>query len=205
MGLIKQITLVYNPALDSLESDGKTSGSFDDRWAFTSRSTPLNYGSIAALAAASRALEGYNDKLAAECLEVAERVWEEEHSKTPHLFHHGNTTGGSLEDEELKAAVELLITTQKDNYRQRLLELWPTIEGRFARSAALAVRALPLMDEQYRERLEKLVVTYKNELVELKKQNPYGVPISTVAGQVMGKSLLLLKRITVCTKRFPKS
>ena len=50
-GVTKTDNLVYNPKLDSLQSDGFTSGSFDDRWAFTSKSTPLNYGSIAALAA----------------------------------------------------------------------------------------------------------------------------------------------------------
>lgn len=54
--------LIYNPELDSLESDGYTSGAFDDRWVFTSRSSALNYGSIAALAAARRALKGYNDE-----------------------------------------------------------------------------------------------------------------------------------------------
>jgi hypothetical protein len=48
--------LIYNPALKPGESDGRTSGTPDDRWAFTTRTTPLNYGSIAALTAASRAL-----------------------------------------------------------------------------------------------------------------------------------------------------
>src|SRR5690606_41172470 len=40
----------------------------DDRWAFTTATTALNYGSAAALAAASRALRGYDDALAEECL-----------------------------------------------------------------------------------------------------------------------------------------
>ncbi|HEY1116018.1 MAG TPA: glycoside hydrolase family 9 protein, partial [Chitinophagaceae bacterium] len=90
----KTDNLVYNPRLDTLESDGFTSGTFDDRWAFTTKSTPLNYGSIAALAAASRALKGYNDTLATDCLQTATRVWEEEHSHAPDIFYHGNTTGG---------------------------------------------------------------------------------------------------------------
>ena len=78
--------LIYNPNLKSNESDGFTSGVFDDRWAFTNKSTPLNYGSIAALAAASRALRGYNNSLADECITIAEKVWDEEHTHEPDTF-----------------------------------------------------------------------------------------------------------------------
>ncbi len=85
--------LIYNPKLKPSESKDGMSGKFDDRWAFTSKSTPLNYGSIAALAAASRALRGYNAPLADECITIAERVWDEEHSHEPDIFYHGNTTG----------------------------------------------------------------------------------------------------------------
>ncbi len=80
----KTDNLVYNPEMDTLESDGFTSGRFDDRWAFTGKSSALNYGSAAALAAASRALQGYNDTLAAECLSIASRIWEEEHTHDSH-------------------------------------------------------------------------------------------------------------------------
>ncbi len=126
----KTDNLVYNPKLDSLQADGRTSGTFDDRWAFTTRTTALNYGSTAALAAASRVLRGFNDALAEECLATARKVWDEEHSREPALFRHGNTTGGVVADEELRAAVELLITTKEKRYSERILQLWPTIERR---------------------------------------------------------------------------
>ena len=83
----------------------------DDRLAFTTNTTALNYGSAAALAAASRALRGYNDALAEECLATAVKVWDFEHSREPNLFRVGNTTGGDPQDEELRAAVQLLATT----------------------------------------------------------------------------------------------
>ena len=57
-GSTKTDNLVYDPKLGKHESDGIRSGAFDDRWAFTSRTTPLNYGSAAALAAANSALRG---------------------------------------------------------------------------------------------------------------------------------------------------
>jgi hypothetical protein len=171
--------LIYNPKLQPHESDGFTSGNFDDRWAFTSKSTPLNYGSIAALAAAGRTLRGYNDKLADECLAIAKKVWREEHSHEPDLFRSGNTTGGPLEAEELTAAVELLISTRDAEYAKRINEFWPTIEKQFGRYAALAVQVIPYMDESYSKKLEPLVRSYKDDLDKYDLQNPFGVPIST--------------------------
>ena len=41
----------------------------DDRWAFTSHTTPLNYAAAASLAAASRVLRGFDDALAIQSLE----------------------------------------------------------------------------------------------------------------------------------------
>ncbi|HZG68700.1 MAG TPA: glycoside hydrolase family 9 protein, partial [Herpetosiphonaceae bacterium] len=147
----KTDNLPYKSDLQEGESDGFHSGTFDDRWAFTSVSTPLNYGSIAALAAAGRALRGFRDELADECLATAKRVWDEEHAHAPVLFHHGNTTGGGLEEEELKAAVELLVTTQDPRYAQRIEELWPAVDRSFHANAALAIRALPYLGESYRQ------------------------------------------------------
>lgn len=174
----KTDNLVYNPSLAEGESDGFTSGTPDDRWAFTSKSTPLNYGSIAALAAASRALRGYNDDLANECLDTAKRVWEEEHQHEPDIFKHGNTTGGNLEDEEFRAAVQLLITTKDQTYAKRVEELWPAIERNLARSLVPAIQALPSMDEHYKERLRAVAEAYGKHLEGLKEQNPFGVPIT---------------------------
>lgn len=72
-GLTMTDNLIYDKDMEPLESDGYRSGKFDDRWAFTSKSTSLNYGSIAALAAASRVLKGYNDALAEESLNTAKK------------------------------------------------------------------------------------------------------------------------------------
>ncbi|MCB0572642.1 MAG: glycoside hydrolase family 9 protein [Phaeodactylibacter sp.] len=189
-GSTKTDNRVYNPQLDSLETDGYTSGTFDDRWAFTSRSSALNYGSIAALAAASRALRGFNDELADECLATAERAWDEEQGQAPNLFRHGNTTGGQLEDEELKATVELLATTKNDKYLRHFNGLWSTVVSRFAQNAMLLTRVLPFLDEEKTREAEKLALAYKERIGLLEKENPYGVPISTGgwagSGQVIG-------------------
>ena len=170
--------LVYDPELNGNDSDGFRSGKFDDRWAFTSKSTPLNYGSIAALAAASRVLKGYNNELAEECLSTAQKVWQEEHSHEPDLFRHGNTTGGQLEPEEFNAAVELLITTGDSIYKNRINELWPGIERQFFFNVAPAVRAIPFMDDAYVQKLRALVENFNKGMSQFQNQNPFGVPIS---------------------------
>lgn len=171
--------LVYNRKMKRNESDGLTSGIPDDRWAFTSKSTPLNYGSIAALAAASRALRGYDDPLATECLATAKKVWLQEHSHEPHIFAHGNTTGGQLEHEEIKAAVELLKSTKDAQFAKRIYELWPFVEKDFRRFASLVIQAMPYLDGPYKDKIENLVRDYRNDLEPLAKGNPFGVPIST--------------------------
>jgi endoglucanase len=195
--------LVFNPKLDSLEKDGSTSGVFDDRWAFTSRSSALNYGSAAALAAASRALRGYNDTLASECLAIAKRVWDEEQSHPPYVFQHGNTTGGALDDEMLKAAVELLICSKDNRYARKIRELLPSIENNFDRIAALAVRAVPFMGGEYAKMLEPFVRRYKERGDKFIEENPYGVPISTGGWGGNGYVVAFANTSYILHKAFP--
>src|SRR5690606_16480445 len=177
-GLTMTDNLIYNPKLGELESNGFESGKFDDRWAFTSKSSALNYGSIAALAAASRALKGYNDELAKECLQTALDVWNQEKNQEPNLFRHGNTTGGPLGAEKIKATLELLVTTGEEEFKRSFLDQFAEIENQFTFNAKLAVRALPYMDEQYKNRLRELVLKHKEVLKEYSQQNPYGVLIT---------------------------
>ena len=204
-GLTKSDNLVYDAALDSLETDGPRSGTFDDRWAFTSKSTALDYGSIAALAAASRVLRGYKDDLAEEALQTALRVWDEEHARPePIILRHGNTTGGGIEGEELKAAVELLITTEGDaKYADRLNEMWPFVEQAFGFVAPLAVRAMPYMDDTYRARVEAAVRTYAEGLDAIAEQNPFGVPVTTGGWGGAGAVLGFAMRNHILHRAFP--
>ncbi|MES2822167.1 MAG: glycoside hydrolase family 9 protein [Pseudomonadota bacterium] len=177
--ITKTDNLIYDPKKREGESDGFKSGNFDDRWAFTSKSTPLNYGSIAALTAASRALKGYNDELAKECIATAKKAWAEEQAKAkPDLFHHGNTTGGKLEDEKLKAATELLITTREPQYAQAIEKLLPELRAQFARHASWLVRVMPFMSEDFNKHLRSLTEAYQQDLAKMEAKNPFGVLIT---------------------------
>jgi len=196
---------VYSDKMGELDSDGIHSGVPDDRWAFTTRSTPLEYDAAAALAAASRGLRGYNDQLANRCLEAAIHIWDDEHSHAPNLFHSFNTTGGDLESEEIKAAVELLIATKGGQpYRIRLNESWPVLQKHFMFLSGAIVRAIPYMDDQYKANVEKEVRAYKARVDEFLSKNPYGVPITAGAWGGAGAAVGFATQMYFLHQAFPE-
>ena len=176
-GITKTDNLIYDAKKSESQSDGFKSGKFDDRWAFTSKSSSLNYGSAAALAAASRVLKGFNDALAQECIDTAKKVWGEEQAKAqPDSFKYGNTTGGKLEHEQLKAATELLITTGDMKYAQTIEKLLGQVD--FAANASWFIRAVPHMNTAFKQQLKTKAQAYQKELATIEAKNPFGVPIT---------------------------
>ena len=168
---------LYNPKLKPYETDGLTSGTPDDRWVFTPKFPGLNYSAAAALAAASRALKGYNDELSAEALAIAERAWVNERKEPPPprgmmMWFLGNSECG--------AALQLFITTKDQQYSRRFNELiWPQLDSALAWNITTAAKAVPYMPAEYKSRLEKYVLKYRGEIDKLSRQNPYGVLIGT--------------------------
>ena len=71
--------LHYDPSLKPYEvsADGKSSGTPDDMWAFTTRNPQLDFQAATMFAAASRALKGYNDDLAQRALTQSKRLMQE--------------------------------------------------------------------------------------------------------------------------------
>ncbi len=176
-GLTMTDNLIYNSKMDSLESNGFESGIYDDRWAFTSRSSALNYGSAGTLAAASRALKDFNPELAKECLQTAINVWEEESNKEPDTFRVGNTTGGRLNSEKLNAATQLLITTKDPKYKKAVSDLWTELEGSFGFHVAPFLSVFDQMDASYQEAVKEAAMDYKQWADSLEFDNPFLVPI----------------------------
>ena len=169
---------IYDRDLKPYDVKGDRSGTPDDRWAFTSKSSALNYGSAAALAAASRALRGYDDALAKRSLDLATQTWTEEQSHAPDTFQHGNTTGGPLDVEQFTAAVELLATTRDQKYADAVARLWPAMEAKFAFVAPTAIKAIPYMPASYRADMIPAVRAWQAQSDKIAKANPFGVPIT---------------------------
>jgi endoglucanase len=170
---------VYSEKMGPLESDGIYSGVPDDRWAFTTHTTALNYDFVGAMAAASRVLRGSDDKMADECLTTAEHVWKDEQQHPPATFQYFNTTGSNLQQAEVEATIDLLISTKGvEPYRKRLTELLPIIRDQFAFLGGTAVQAIPFMDQQYKQELAAALTAYKPKLDQTLAKNPYRVPIA---------------------------
>lgn len=66
---------IYDPKLGPNEVKGDYSGRPDDRWIFTSDNPYFEWNAIAALAAASDVLRGWDDPLAKDCLDTAIKAW----------------------------------------------------------------------------------------------------------------------------------
>ncbi|HEY7773387.1 MAG TPA: glycoside hydrolase family 9 protein [Marinagarivorans sp.] len=188
-------TIDPTPTEDVMPETGTHSGRFDDRWAFTSNSSALNYGSAAALAAASRVLKSHNPELADESLNTALRVWAKEASREPNRYRFGNTTGGKLEDEKLKAAVELLLATGGAQYRDAVQQALTSADNSLnGFNLVPFMMAVPKMDASYKATLKTLALAQQDKLRDLALENPYGVPITRGGwagnGSVMGHGIL---------------
>lgn len=174
--------LIYDPKLKpyarSYDARGGRSGTPDDRWAFTSKASALDYGSAAALAATYRVWKGRDPAFAKRCLDRAQQVWTDEHRHAPDLFRHGNTTGGPIDEEEFTAAVELLVATGDKRYAERIEALTPAMLRRFDATATTMVKALPHMADGYRRQVETAARDWAVRAKAIETANPFGVPIT---------------------------
>src|SRR5271154_7153259 len=82
---------IYDSRLGPNEVKGDHSGRPDDRWIFTTTNAVLQWNAIAALAAASDTLKGWDDALAKDCLDTAIKAWNDEKAHPTQ-----NSAGGSL-------------------------------------------------------------------------------------------------------------
>jgi len=138
-------------------------GSPDDRWVFTEENPRRELLAAASLAAASRALKGYNDDLAARSLKAAIAIYDRATPQDP-LARVG-------------AATELFITTKDPKYRQLLLEQRDAIATNIERVGWVVGRTLPLVkDKAYTKAIRDAVAAYRVKVDGLAKETPYGVP-----------------------------
>jgi hypothetical protein len=184
---------VYDPSLSPGEVSGERSGKLDDRCAFTNHDTAIEYKVITALAASSRILRGHEDDLAQECLETAIKSWEHEQTHSPVVQRSAYSY--QHETQEIFAAVELLITTGEDKYRQRLLELSSRITGNIERVGWAVARALPLIkDKKFAGDVKEAIKKFKSNLDETLAKNPFHVPAAESRfGRVWGAGWEILE------------
>ncbi len=151
-----------------------SAGSADDRWVFTENNPDRELNVAAGLAAAARALRGYNDPLAADCRRIAEELWVRAGPPRSPLAR-------------LAPAIDLLQTTGDKKYATAILALTDVITGSLApqdqvaehrvHAAWLAARSLALVpDPVYQEKILTALRSYRARQAAMEKETPYGVP-----------------------------
>jgi hypothetical protein len=152
----------------------------DDRWAFTNRSAYLNYNTAISLAAAARVLKGYNDAFAAECLEVAQYIWNDEHSRPKEDEQNQPFFVRSFGiQNELLTAVELWRTTGKAVYKTRIDEILPALEENVEQNMFILSQIAPYIGgEELKAKLQPAVKAYGERLAAVDSISPFGVMIS---------------------------
>ena len=198
--------LPYNPALKPYEvaKDGKSSGTPDDMWAFTSRDPYRDFNAATMFAAASHALRGYNDALADRALKQSKRLLKEAAELMAKRPQNGNTSrsgaGGNI-----SANLQLYVATGEQEYLDKFeTMLWPSLDRNVNRSLQTALDAIPYLGEEYKEKLRPYVEEFKTFIEDLEKDNPYGVPIGL--GNWAGGGQVLNHGTTVCyaSKYYPE-
>ncbi len=149
-------------------------GSADDRWVFTEKNSDRELRTAGALAAAARALKGFNDPLAADCRRIAMELWDQ--AETP-----------QFPLSRLEPAIELLQTTGDKKYADVIVGLADEITGRSNASvdttehvisaAWLGARSLSLIkDQAYTAKIRAALQAYRVRVDALEKETPYGLP-----------------------------
>ena len=151
--------LHYDPSLKPYEvsADGKSSGTPDDMWAFTTRNPNLDLQAAGVFYSAARVLRGYNDALAERAQKQANRLTKEANEllrKRP-----------NRRDRQAEGDNDWLTGTGDGNYRN------------VARNLQTMLDSIPLKDAAYREKLRPMVRQYAEYIKSFDTQNPYGVPI----------------------------
>lgn len=194
----------YDPSLKPYEvsADGKRSGTKDDMWAFTTRNPQLDFRAATVLAAASRALEGYNDDLAHRALSESKRLMQE---ATQIISQRQQNAGQSGERDslavhgfgDLAANLQLFGATGEKEYQKRFLDrIWKALDYNVSISLQTALDAIPYMDAKYQKRLIPYVKKYAEYIASIDKDNPYGVPVTL--GNWAGSGAVTSFGTTVC-------
>ncbi|TDD99494.1 glycoside hydrolase family 9 protein [Flavobacterium cellulosilyticum] len=170
--------LPYNSSLKPYESDGLSSGTLDDRWAFTNRSSFLDYRTAGALAAASRALKGYNDELSAKCLVLAKNLFNEANEGAKDKKLDNSPFSDYSRGSDMVAMLQLYLTTKEDQYKTGFLnKIWNSLDENLKGNMNSALLAIPYMDDSYKAKVHDYALKYKANIDKETSDNPYAVPV----------------------------
>ncbi len=158
--------LVYYKNLKGGERTGSFSSVPDDRWVFTENNPARELSTAAHLAAASRVLNGFNDTLSIQCLEVARAIYSHDYQLT-----------GRAVNSKIHAASELLITTGDKQYRDFILQNQPAVAKGIRDLGWLIGRSLPVINSaEFTTAVKTAAKSLAEEIMKQASETPFGVP-----------------------------
>jgi endoglucanase len=146
-------------------------GSPDDRWVFTEDNPQRELAAAAGLAASARALSGYDDALAAECLAIAREVWDRTKEPAPAPSARPRPSA------RISLAAELLVATKDRRYADYLVSQRDAIVAQIRGTGWIVGRALEAVNDlAFTQAVTDAVTAYRDDVLRLEKKTPYGVP-----------------------------
>ncbi len=186
--------LHYDRSLKPYEvsADGKSSGTPDDMWAFTTRNAWMDFRAATMFAAASRALEGYNNDLSKRALAQSKRLMQEANA----LMADGNNASRRM-GSNMATNLQLYAATHEQSYLDSFKnQIWQAMDNNAVNNMQTALDAIPYMDEAYKQRLRPYIQKYQEYIKSFDKDNPYGVPIGL--GNWAGSGNVVSFGTTIC-------
>ena len=166
----------YDPRLKpyQISADGKSSGTPDDMWAFTSRNPGLDLRAAAVLEDAARVLAGYDDALAAKAGKEGARLRKEATELMKNMPRRAPRGNGN-----------------NNNWQNRGVDIRSALDS------------IPFQDAAFKESLRPRVEKYKEYLQSLEENNPYGVEIGLGNWAGSGSVVSLGTTAALANKYFP--
>ena len=141
-------------------------GNADDRWVFTENNPPRELTTAAHLAAASRALKGFNDELSAHALEAS-----------CELYKVTAVNNDRAKSAKIHAATELFLTTGEQEYKDFLLDETEFIISAIERTGWFIGRfEKAVNDAEFTKAIRNALPALKEQLAKQSAETPYGIP-----------------------------
>jgi hypothetical protein len=180
-GIIENNLRQYVHLGDAAVMTDGVKGNEDDRWVFTEDNPPRELTTAAQLAAAARALTGFNDELAEQALAAASEIYAntdpERIPATPlPSFPPGLTGTDRTKVAKIHAAAELYLTTGDAAYKDFILSEQELIARTAKWTGWIAARVdKALGDTGFTELMREALAPLAEEVREDSQGTPYGI------------------------------
>ena len=153
----------------------------DERYVFTKESPEKDYLSSAHLAGSYRALKGFNDELANDCINIAKALYENTGSKEAEVIVNAYDSYEFIlpktDINKLHALTELYLSTNEDVYKRAIIDKIDFIVKYIEQTGWMICRIIHMIDdEEFKSKFKTALIKLKDKMNTDSKETPYGIP-----------------------------